>query len=117
MSIIKTDIFTKMIIGLQLICGFYCKISTNKVVNALVRAYCVSIAATNIVLILCELFITIYRSGIGIVVFVATLYFLHLIIDLCSNCENFLKFVNNIRQPISQDLQSDVSTPITAIVL
>nr|XP_049692691.1 uncharacterized protein LOC126053769 [Helicoverpa armigera] len=117
MSIIQADIFTKIIIVLQLICGFYWKISSNKVVNALVRAYCVSITATVIVIITYEWFVTLYRSVASIVVFAATFYFVNIFVDLFSNGENFMKFIKNIRQPITQDIRSSVNTPITAILL
>ncbi|PZC72857.1 hypothetical protein B5X24_HaOG200871 [Helicoverpa armigera] len=117
MSITKTDIFTKIIIAIRLICGFYYKISTNKVVNALVRAYCVSIATTVIVIIIYEWFISLDRSAVKILVFSSTLYSLNIFVDFCSNRENFMLFVKYIRQPISQDMQLVVNTPITAILL
>ncbi|PZC72858.1 hypothetical protein B5X24_HaOG200872 [Helicoverpa armigera] len=98
----------------RLLCGFYFKISSNKIITVLVRAYCLFIGATIV---------------LGTIVYISQLEAILIsilnvtnIINVVTDCffygENFTAFLQKITKlDISGDLEGQIDTPVTMFIL
>ena len=115
MKVLNPILSIKTIMCIRLIGGLYYKISSNRLITALAKAYCVLVSVAMIsvgvtVLMNQNLFNDTIRLSLQLI-----LYMANYLVNFFCNSENFLVFINSIRK-IDDNATLDDVIPVSRIL-
>ncbi|PZC86166.1 hypothetical protein B5X24_HaOG200899 [Helicoverpa armigera] len=115
MELVKLEMFIKAIMIFRIVCGLYCKITSNKIIAAIIKIYCALVIVIVFVISLSYLR-ALKNSASSAFAFgmPASKYFVNSVVHFCFDGDNFYEFFHSLKNlQITQDSELKYDIPIT----